>query len=115
MTSPTAVPSWLKIPEFVYEGVDPNLEETYTCFSLGCGEREGDERPTNDDQNSLQKCSRCRLARYCSRECQKEDYAGHKEDCKTISKLQKRLKVLAAALRSCQPLLGKKRAYVRDI
>ena len=30
---------------------------------------------------SLSSCSRCRLARYCSRECQVSDYKNHKSLC----------------------------------
>lgn len=33
----------------------------------------------------LKMCSRCQLAYYCSPECQKLDYARHKEDCKKIA------------------------------
>ena len=30
---------------------------------------------------TMQKCSRCRLARYCSEECQLEDWKEHKKSC----------------------------------
>lgn len=31
----------------------------------------------------VKKCSRCKIAFYCSRECQKEDWSEHKKHCKT--------------------------------
>lgn len=36
---------------------------------------------TNRDEESLQRCSRCREARYCNRECQRQGWAEHKADC----------------------------------
>jgi MYND finger len=33
----------------------------------------------------LSKCSRCKVAVYCSYECQKEDWSNHKKHCKTLS------------------------------
>lgn len=34
------------------------------------------------DANASSKCSRCKSAHYCSRACQKKDWAAHKKDCK---------------------------------
>eukprot|EP00053_Salpingoeca_punica_P008536 m.76503 g.76503 ORF g.76503 m.76503 type:complete len:377 (+) comp14641_c3_seq5:151-1281(+) len=49
--------------------------ELHKCSSVACGNME--------TQPSLFKlCSRCKTARYCSRECQKEDWtSGHKAQC----------------------------------
>lgn len=33
---------------------------------------------------SLRICSRCKIARYCSKECQKKDFPSHKADCKWV-------------------------------
>jgi hypothetical protein len=33
----------------------------------------------------LKRCARCNLARYCSRDCQKKDWAVHKVDCPLIT------------------------------
>ena len=33
-------------------------------------------------KESMKKCSRCKLNRYCSRECQKNDWKEHKTICK---------------------------------
>ena len=32
--------------------------------------------------DGLKKCGRCKEARYCSAECQKEHWATHKKDCR---------------------------------
>jgi hypothetical protein len=34
-----------------------------------------------DEENTLMKCSVCRVASYCSTECQKADWASHKAGC----------------------------------
>ena len=37
-------------------------------------------------QNSLMQCSRCRMAYYCSKECQKDDWKSHKPFCRPVGK-----------------------------
>ena len=37
---------------------------------------------------TLKKCTRCNLIKYCSRNCQRKDYNGHDEMCKATRKLQ---------------------------
>ena len=38
----------------------------------------------------LKKCAACKMARYCSKECQKKDWAlGHKKSCKAVPLFQK--------------------------
>ncbi|KAK7689834.1 hypothetical protein QCA50_006473 [Cerrena zonata] len=41
---------------------------------------------------TLQKCSKCKAAKYCSRECQKADWATHKPSCNNNSELAEALK-----------------------
>ena len=106
MSETTTGRGLLQMPSFVlYEGVDPSLEHTYACFTCG-------ERPATKNgalMNSLlQQCSRCRLAHYCSSECQRQDFHHHKDHCKTIKKLQIDLEKLAGALGSGVSLFGKK-------
>ncbi|KAJ6580677.1 hypothetical protein B0H19DRAFT_1112067 [Mycena capillaripes] len=43
-----------------------------------------DLRSCNNHKN-LNKCSRCRTAMYCSKECQKADWARHKPYCKMVT------------------------------
>jgi len=39
-----------------------------------------------DVRDNIRKCSRCKVARYCSKECQKADWASsHKDQCQMIS------------------------------
>ena len=35
-------------------------------------------------ENKLNRCSRCRLVYYCSKECQREDWMAHKPNCKKM-------------------------------
>ncbi|PPR04635.1 hypothetical protein CVT24_011853 [Panaeolus cyanescens] len=44
--------------------------------SLQCAYCNGEGKPT------LLVCSGCKLVKYCTRECQKRDWRGHKRDCK---------------------------------
>ncbi|KAI1134540.1 hypothetical protein F5Y05DRAFT_208660 [Hypoxylon sp. FL0543] len=44
------------------------------CFSCG----------TNDVE--LHKCNRCKMARYCSKRCQREDWTIHKRVCENREK-----------------------------
>ena len=41
---------------------------------------------TDDEQQTLKRCSRCKVARYCSADCQKNHFAVHKKNCKKIAK-----------------------------
>lgn len=41
----------------------------------GCGKVE-------DETSPFQKCSRCKIVKYCSRDCQVSDYSQHKHDCR---------------------------------
>ncbi|KAK1967399.1 hypothetical protein LY78DRAFT_746483 [Colletotrichum sublineola] len=44
----------------------------------GCGKGEG------TDGGALKSCTACGVARYCGKECQKEDWKTHKGDCKVL-------------------------------
>jgi len=50
-----------------------------------CGISEG-------TKGKLMQCSRCKLAYYCSKDCQKADWKSHKEFCKTVSKQEEKAK-----------------------
>ncbi|KAI8932270.1 hypothetical protein NX059_010471 [Plenodomus lindquistii] len=47
-----------------------------TCFECGAKEAEGGE--------ALLKCSKCKVAQYCSAECQKKEWKTHKLVCKQL-------------------------------
>ena len=53
-------------------------EKSMKCLWIEC-----DKSAKDLEDGKLQKCSRCRVARYCSKECQKRDwkYGQHKEIC----------------------------------
>ena len=57
-----------------YDGTDIALHDDKLC--INCEKKFG----------SL-KCSRCKLIRYCSRECQLSHFKEHKHDCKIVHKL----------------------------
>jgi len=44
-----------------------------------------------DEQETLKRCSRCGVARYCSAECQKNHFVVHKKNCKKIKKAHEKL------------------------
>jgi len=41
---------------------------------------------SEEGQNALMQCSRCRMAYYCSRECQVADWKDHKKSCVAVTK-----------------------------
>jgi hypothetical protein len=46
------------------------------CHAKGC------DRKPSDGGPKLQACRACLVPYYCSKECQKSDWASHKKDCK---------------------------------
>jgi hypothetical protein len=53
-----------------------------TCSAAGC---EVVEVLKGDKESNFKRCSRCRVARYCSAACQKRDWKDHKKYCQPIS------------------------------
>ena len=46
------------------------------------------------DKKAKLLCSACKFAFYCTRECQKSGWKSHKEDCKALSKLPYRVRLV---------------------
>jgi len=78
-----------------------HLEEFATTMKL-MKSRESSKPPDNSDRSlrmcrkcgadrvkivgkKMLKCSRCKMAWYCSKECQRADWAGHKQECTPMS------------------------------
>jgi hypothetical protein len=66
------------IPNHIYKGVvfdrtEYQLEHIITIEDSKC-------RNCNKT-GILSRCSRCKIAKYCSKECQTHDYIYHKRDC----------------------------------
>mmetsp|Transcript_69702 Transcript_69702/g.85482 ORF Transcript_69702/g.85482 Transcript_69702/m.85482 type:complete len:222 (+) Transcript_69702:3-668(+) len=40
-------------------------------------------------EHTLKKCRQCKMVRYCSRKCQKQDWINHKEICKKLRKMKR--------------------------
>ncbi|TKW56577.1 hypothetical protein CTA1_3516 [Colletotrichum tanaceti] len=53
-------------------------EKGFKGRCAGCGSLEG------GDGGALKSCTACGVARYCGKECQKEDWKTHKNDCKIL-------------------------------
>lgn len=52
------------------------------CTACGhCPTMDYDRKP-DQKRKDLLKCAGCKLARYCSKECQVRDWPKHKEECK---------------------------------
>lgn len=52
------------------------LDKNTMCFGSGCC-----NTSKKNSQDPLMKCSRCKIAQYCSAECQKNDWKKHKSEC----------------------------------
>ncbi|KAJ7169677.1 hypothetical protein C8R46DRAFT_205326 [Mycena filopes] len=55
-------------------------------LSRSCVKCERD--PLEAPEMKLKRCSRCKLTRYCSVQCQKDDYSRHKKICKHVDKIE---------------------------
>ncbi|KAH9838731.1 uncharacterized protein C8Q71DRAFT_856660 [Rhodofomes roseus] len=55
------------------------LHKCNTCYASGT-------------EKTLQKCARCRAAKYCSKECQRADWPKHKRSCQYNAELESALK-----------------------
>ncbi|TRM59580.1 hypothetical protein BD626DRAFT_436704, partial [Schizophyllum amplum] len=66
--------------------VEVVLEETevsYRCMKCARDGIMDVERPFElPGEPRLQRCSKCKVARYCNKTCQREDWDLHKQDCK---------------------------------
>ena len=62
------------------------------CHSEGC---------YTYDKNNLLKCSGCKVVKYCSRECQKKDWARHKKDCKKLATMYRDKEGRSKICREC--------------
>ena len=60
---------------------DPDLDLfcTERCFNLRC------MKPGIKVKDGLKKCTRCKVAQYCSRMCQTEHWPMHKTGCKNLA------------------------------
>lgn len=81
-----------------YDGGDPNTSPDWYCKN--CASRQGEPDVT------LRRCSRCKVVRYCSVDCQREDFKKHREDCKSILQLTTQLRQQANELRSYRGSFG---------
>ena len=69
----------LKAEPFAYVIFDHMSEHVcHQCFNMVVRDRQG--QPTSQ----LLRCSSCKFARYCSRECQKKAWPTHKKECMAI-------------------------------
>ncbi len=66
------------------------LRSRQVCGADGC----------NKDQD-LKTCSRCKVMKYCSKECQSRDLGHHKECCKKIKKFDQKIQNVASAKGCC--------------
>lgn len=55
-------------------GRDPPESECFTCFYCGM----------SPDYGNLKKCAKCKVARYCVIDCQKDDWPEHKKWCRDV-------------------------------
>ncbi|KAI9004968.1 hypothetical protein DFJ74DRAFT_401314 [Hyaloraphidium curvatum] len=66
--------SWAKTDECLWDNCRKKVR--YPCSYGNC----------KSDEPASQRCSVCRMARYCSRECQIADYPAHKSSCSRLEK-----------------------------
>jgi hypothetical protein len=71
------------------------LSKQIPCSCLDEGKKNAKQNPktgrcrycrNEDPKMELKKCSQCKTAEYCSKECQVADWrAGHKKECKALN------------------------------
>ena len=66
---------WTQVLELGYAASNDKESPSVVCFHCG-----------QSPEKALQKCSRCKLASYCSKQCQVQDWkqGGHKLHCETF-------------------------------
>ena len=70
-----------------YNGTDSNLQvDRKTCYSHADDMILAEDLPIPEE---LLLCTGCRLMKYCSKRCQREDWSTHKENCREIQKAKK--------------------------
>jgi len=75
----------LKAEPFAFVIFDHMAEHVcHHCFNMVVRDRQG--QPTTQ----LLRCSSCKFARYCSRECQKKAWSMHKKECMAIKRIAPR-------------------------
>lgn len=62
---------------------DGVIEDLDKCNNVPCK-----NKPDGDERFSI--CGNCKMTRYCSRTCQKQDWSRHKAHCKKIQELRAR-------------------------
>lgn len=67
---------WDISPPMPFKGADSIYEGCQVSFCL-------------NDISSLKCCSRCRVVKYCSKECQLKDWPKHKKHCSSLAELYK--------------------------
>lgn len=76
--TPASVPDWYQYTKITH---GPRETGYYSCENRNC------HRTETVDGEPFEKCSKCKLARYCGRECQIQDWkARHKKICKEAKK-----------------------------
>ena len=80
------------------EDPEPPMRKSHRCFECLKYEMEpGRDQPSADDVKELKTCACCKIARFCSKECQSKAWKRHKRTCKHIDSLQKNDKVFSLA------------------
>lgn len=59
--------------------------------------------PASEPASKLQRCSACKVVRYCSAGCQRRDWPTHRDECKALKAIQQ-LHTYTSALRQQQQL-----------
>ena len=70
---------------------------TYPRLTFSGGIRCGNCQKS-EDESPLKVCNRCKIAYYCSRECQVKNYNQHKNDCKDLEENMSELKSVTESL-----------------
>ena len=80
------------------EDPEPPMRKSHRCFECLKYEMEsGCDQPKADEVKSLLTCTRCKIAKFCGKECQSKAWKRHKKTCKHIDSLQKNDKVFSLA------------------
>jgi len=71
-----------RLEDKVHAEIDQLIQKMEEVDTLClCSRKKCDRRENSENQFEI--CSRCRIARYCSKKCQKKDWKKHKRSCKT--------------------------------